>query len=151
MTAVLRVGLATLAGAAFMIGIWNLGWPEHFYANFPGVALTPPFAEHYARDYGGATVGTGIVLLAATLFPRSVLVIPALLAVLAFALPHAWFHLHHVEDASPEVAAITLGLTIGQPLLAVGLLVLAVVRWSGERAQRRERMGRGRLHDPLLG
>jgi hypothetical protein len=139
-TAVLRVGLALLAAAAFVIGIWNLGWPEHFYATFPGVALTPPFAEHYARDFGGATVGIGIVLLAATLFPRTVLVIPTLLALLAFAVPHAWFHLHHVDDATPEVAAITLGLTIGQPVAALALLALAVVRWRGERAADRERV-----------
>lgn len=136
MTITLRIGLALLAAAALMIGIWNVGWPEHFYANFPGVALTPPFAEHYARDFGGATLGTAVVLVAAMLFPRTVLVIPALLAVLTFAVPHAWFHLHHVEDATPEVAAITVGLTAGQPLAALILLVLALVRWRNERGTR---------------
>ena len=136
MTAVLRVGLAILAAAALMIGVWNQFFPEHFYANFPGVALTPPFAEHYARDYGGATLGTAVVLIAATLVPRSVLVIPALLSVLAFALPHAWFHLHHVEDASPFVATVTLLMTIGQPVVTLALLVLALVRWRHERAAR---------------
>lgn len=136
MTAVLRVGLAILAAAAVMIGVWNQFFPEHFYANFPGVALTPPFAEHYARDYGGATLGTAVVLIAATLVPRSVLVIPALLSVLAFALPHAWFHLHHVEDASPFVATVTLLMTIGQPVVTLALLALALVRWRHERAAR---------------
>jgi hypothetical protein len=139
-TAVLRIGLAVLAASAIVIGIWNAVWPEHFYANFPGVALTPPFAEHYARDFGGATIGIGIVLVAATLFPRTVLVIPALLALLAFALPHAWFHLHHVGDATPEVAVLTVGLTLGQPALALALLVIATVRWRGERPPRGERV-----------
>ena len=136
MTAVLRVGLALLAAAAWMIGLWNQFWPAHFYAVFPGVALTPPFAEHYARDFGGATLGTAIVLTAATLVPRSVLVIPALLSVLAFALPHAWFHLHHVADASPSVAAVTLLMTIGQPVAGLALLGLAIVRWRRERGSR---------------
>lgn len=136
MTVVLRVGLAILAAAALMIGGWNQFFPEHFSANFPGVALTPPFAEHYARDYGGATLGTAVVLIAATLVPRSVLVIPALLSVLAFAMPHAWFHLHHVEDASPFVATVTLLMTIGQPVVTLALLVLALVRWRHERAAR---------------
>jgi hypothetical protein len=136
MTAVLRVGLGILAAAAVMIGVWNQFFPEHFYANFPGVALTPPFAEHYARDYGGATLGTAVVLTAATLVPRTVLVIPALLAVLAFALPHAWFHLHHVEDASPFVATVTLLMTIGQPVATLALLALAIVRARRERQQR---------------
>jgi hypothetical protein len=135
-TAVLRAGLAILAAAALMIGVWNQFFPEHFYANFPGVALTPPFAEHYARDYGGATLGTAVVLIAATLVPRSVLVIPALLSVLAFAVPHAWFHLHHVEDASPFVATVSLLMTVGQPVAALALLVVALVRWRHERAAR---------------
>lgn len=136
MTVVLRIGLGILAATAVMIGVWNQFFPEHFYAHFPGVALTPPFAEHYARDYGGATLGTAVVLTAATLVPRSVLVIPALLSVLAFAIPHAWFHLHHVDDASPSVATVTLLMTIGQPVVTVALLVLAVVRWRSERRGR---------------
>lgn len=137
MTAVLRVGLALLAAAAWMVGIWNQYFPEHFFENFPGVALTPPFAEHYARDYGGSTIGTAIVLTAAALVPRTVLVIPALLGLLAFALPHAWFHLHHVEDATPETATVVLLLTIGQPVVTLALLGIALVRWRGERARRR--------------
>ena len=136
MIAVLRVGLGVLAATAVMIGVWNQFFPEHFYANFPGVALTPPFAEHYARDYGGATLGTAVVLIAATAFPRSVLVIPALLAVLAFAVPHAWFHLHHVEDASPPVATVVLLMTIGQPVATLALLVVALVRLRHERRPR---------------
>ncbi len=136
MTAVLRVGLAILAAAAWMIGIWNQFLPEHFYDNFPGVALTPPFAEHYARDFGGATLGLAIVLTAAAIVPRSVLVIPALLGQLAFALPHAWFHLHHVEDATPEVAIVTLLMTIGQPAAALALLGIALVRGRRERTAR---------------
>ena len=129
MTVALRAGLALLAAASFMIGIWNQFWPEHFYLTFPGVALTPPFAEHYARDFGGATLGLAIVLTAAALFPRTILVIPALLGTAAFAVPHAWFHLHHLENATPEVTAVTLLLTVGQPVATLALLVAALVRW----------------------
>jgi hypothetical protein len=136
MTAALRVGLAILAAAAWMVGIWNLVWPESFYTDFPGPALTPPFSEHYARDYGGTTIGTAIILTAAIVLPRSVLVIPALLAVLAFAAPHAWFHLHHVDEATPDVAAFVLVLTIAQPVVSFVLLVLAFVRWRNERGTR---------------
>ena len=133
MTVVLRIGLALLAAAAWMIGVWNQFFPEHFYANFPGVALTPPYAEHYARDFGGATLGLAVVLTAAAVLPRTVLVVPALLGMLAFALPHAWFHLHHVDDATPEVAAVTLLMTIGQPTATLALLGIAVARWRRER------------------
>ena len=136
MTAVLRIGLALLAAAAWMIGVWNQFFPEHFYENFPGVSLTPPFAEHYARDFGGATLGLAIVFTAAAIVPRTVLVVPALLAQLAFAAPHAWFHLHHVEDATPEVAVVVLLMTIGQPAAALALLGIALARWRRERAAR---------------
>lgn len=136
MTAALRIGLAVLALAAWVIGGWNLVLPEHFYENFPGVALTPPFAEHYARDFGGATLGLAIVLTAAAAVPQTLLVVPALLGILAFAVPHAWFHLHHVEEATPDVAAVTLVLTVGQPVLALALLVLAAIRAGCERTRR---------------
>lgn len=136
MTAALRIGLAVLALAAWVIGGWNLVLPEHFYENFPGVALTPPFAEHYARDFGGATLGLAIVLTAAAAVPQTLLVVPALLGILAFAVPHAWFHLHHVEEATPDVAAVTLVLTVGQPVLALALLVLAAIRAGRERSRR---------------
>jgi len=135
-TAALRIGLAVLALAAWVIGGWNLVLPEHFYENFPGVALTPPFAEHYARDFGGATLGLAIVLTAAAAVPQTLLVVPALLGILAFAVPHAWFHLHHVEEATPDVAAVTLVLTVGQPVLALALLVLAAIRAGRERTRR---------------
>jgi hypothetical protein len=135
-TAALRIGLAVLALAAWVIGGWNLVLPEHFYEKFPGVALTPPFAEHYARDFGGATLGLAIVLTAAAAVPQTILVVPALLGILAFAVPHAWFHLHHVEEATPDVAAVTLVLTVGQPVLALALLVLAAIRAGRERTRR---------------
>ena len=84
-----------------VVGAWNQFWPESFYTDFPTVELTPPFAEHYARDFGGATLGIGIVLAAAAIVPRTVLVVPALLAVSAFGIPHFVFHLHHLEHATP--------------------------------------------------
>lgn len=134
MTTALRVGLALLALAELVIGGWNLVAPETFYAEFPGVALTPPFAEHYARDFGGATLGLGLILAVAAVAPRTVLVIPALLGTAAFAWPHAGFHLGHLHDASPFVVTFTLVAVLGQSALTLAMLVLAVVRWRRGRA-----------------
>ena len=114
------------------IGIWNQFWPESFYTDFPTVGLIPPFAEHYARDFGGATIGIGIVLAAAAIIPRTILVVPALLAVSAFGIPHFFFHLGHLVGATPaEVVflVVSTGLAAWLPAL---LLVLAVVRWRRE-------------------
>jgi hypothetical protein len=142
MTVVLRVGLALLAAAELVIGAWNQFWPESFYNDFPTVSLTPPFAEHYARDFGGATLGIGIVLAAAAIVPRTVLVVPALLAVIAFGIPHFVFHLHHLEHATASEAAflmVSTGLAAWVPPV---LLVVAVLR------MRRDRRA---LHDSPVG
>jgi hypothetical protein len=133
MTLTLRIGLALLAAVELTVGLWNQFWPRAFYDDFPTVDLTPPFAEHYARDFGGASLGLGIVLLAATIVPRTVLVVPALLGMTAFAIPHFVFHLHHLEHASGSEAAFLVtstGVVAGLPPL---LLVLALVRMGAER------------------
>lgn len=133
MTFTLRMGLALLAITELVVGAWNLIAPEHFYENFPGVILSPPFSEHYARDFGGATLGIGLVLAAAVMFPRTVLVIPALLAMCVFTLPHAWFHVGQLHDVNTGVLVFTLVAVIGEAVLSVALLVLAIVRWRLSR------------------
>jgi len=110
------------------------GRPEHFYATFPGVALTPPFAEHYARDFGGTLLGLGVILCVAVVLPRTVLVVPALVGLAIFALPHAYFHVEHLDGASPFETAFTLTAVLGQSVLTVALLVLAIVRWRSGRS-----------------
>ena len=133
MTLTLRLGLAVLAAVELTIGAWNQFWPQSFYDHFPTVSLTPPFAEHYARDFGGASLGLGIVLLAAVIVPRTVLVVPALLGVTAFGIPHFVFHLHHLEHASPSEVAFLVASTGLVAVLPLVLLVVALVRMRAER------------------
>jgi hypothetical protein len=122
----LRIGLALLALLQLVIGGWNLLWPESFYLNVPTVDLTPPFSEHYARDFGGATAGLGVVLAAAAIKPRPNLVVPALLAMSVFAVPHLIFHAGHLHDAAPSEAALLItGLSI-VAVLPLALLVITI-------------------------
>jgi hypothetical protein len=134
MTLILRIGLAVLAVPDVIIGAWNVVAPEDFYETFPGVALTPPFAEHYARDFGGTLLGLGLILSVAVVLPRTVLVVPALIGLAIFALPHAYFHVVHLEGASPFETVFTLTAVLGQSVLTVALLVLAIVRWRRGRS-----------------
>jgi hypothetical protein len=133
-TLVLRIGLAVLALVDVVIGAWNVVAPEQFYANFPGVALTPPFAEHYARDFGGTLLGLGVILSVAVVLPRTVLVVPALIGLAIFALPHAYFHVEHLDGATTFETAFTLTAVLGQSVLIVALLVIAIVRWRRLRS-----------------
>lgn len=122
MTVFIRIGLAFLTLDQLVVGAWNALWPDEFYRYFPTVDLTPPFSEHYARDFGGATLGIGLLLCIAFFRPRAHFVIPSVLAFLIYAVPHFFYHLAHLEGAALGDA---IALTSANALVA--LLGIAVV------------------------
>ncbi|GAA5196386.1 hypothetical protein GCM10023322_65170 [Rugosimonospora acidiphila] len=137
MTALIRIALAIVFLDELVVGFWNQVFPENFYTNFPTVSLTPPFSEHYARDFGGATLGIAVVLGIALAVPRAGLTIPAAAAFSAFAIPHFLFHLTHLDHAGPGEAVL---LTGGNAVVALlGLLVIALTLIRD--ARRRQRRG----------
>ena len=105
MRTVLRSGLAVLAAAELVLGAWTLFLPASFYADVPTVDLTPPYSEHLFRDFGGATLGLALALAAAAVWLDKRLVVVALLAYLAFSLPHLVFHLDHLSGATARRGA----------------------------------------------
>lgn len=125
MRLLVRIGLAILALNELVVGAWNQFAPESFYENFPTVDLTPPFSEHYARDFGGATLGIAVLLVLAIIRPRPIIVGMAALAYSVFAVPHFVFHLEHLEGAD---AGQALFLVAGNAVVAaVGVLLVV---WS---------------------
>ncbi len=143
MTAILRLGCAAFALIELVLGIWTSAFPESFYRDVPTVDLTPPFSEHLMRDFGGATLGLAVVLGAAAIWPTTRLVILALLAYLTFSTPHLFFHLGHLDGATPAEAAYlssTLVLSVVVPLL---LIVVAVIRARRTAPGRRHAVPRG--------
>ena len=137
-----RIILGFLAAIELVVGLWNQYWPESFYENFPTVQLTPPFSEHYARDFGGATLGIAVVLLIACITGRPSHMIIAGLAYSVFAIPHLVFHALHLEGATTgEIVFLLVGNTVTM-LLGVLVVVLGVLTMSRDRR---------RLHDPALG
>jgi hypothetical protein len=129
----IRIGLAVLLLDELVVGGWNAVAPASFYRYFPTVDLTPPFSEHYARDFGGATLGTAALILIALVRPRAHFVIPAMLAYSIFAVPHFFFHLTHMQMATAGQAVV---LTSANAAVAIlGLLIIAVTI-------RRDRAGR---------
>jgi Domain of unknown function (DUF4345) len=121
-TLVLRIGLAFLALMELALGLWTSLAPESFYHDVPTVDLTPPYSDHLFRDFGGATLGLAIALGAAAIWPETRWIIVALVAYLAFSVPHLVFHLGHLHGASDAEAAI---LTVG--LWAVVVVPLALI------------------------
>jgi hypothetical protein len=128
-----RIGLAIGALVNLIIGTWAQFAPQSFYDEFPTVDLTPPFSEHLMRDYGGATLGLGVVLAVAVFFPGTILGWVAPLAYLVFAVPHFAFHLHHLEGATAGEAVLLVTELALSVLLPVLLIVLAAIRTRRER------------------
>jgi len=125
MRTVLRIGLLGLAAVELVLGLWTLVFPESFYADVPTVDLTPPFSEHLMRDFGGATLGLALVLCAAGIWLERRLVVVALLAYLAFSVPHLVFHVGHLAGATAVEATVLVLLLAGSVVLPAALLVVA--------------------------
>jgi hypothetical protein len=124
----LRAGLVLLATVEVVLGLWALLFPASFYADVPTVDLTPPFSEHLMRDFGGAGLGLAVVLTAAAVWMERRLVVVALLAYLAFSVPHFVFHLGHLDGASGTEATVLVVLLAGSVILPLALLVVALRR-----------------------
>lgn len=124
MTLFIRIGLAVLLLDELVVGGWNTVQPASFYRYFPTVDLTPPFSEHYARDFGEATLGMAMIILIALTRPKAHFVIPAMLAYSVFSVPHFFFHLTHLEMATNSQAIF---LTTANAVVALlGLAIIAV-------------------------
>lgn len=124
----LRAGLSFLAALQMLVGIWTLFFPSSFYNDVPTVDWTPPYSEHLFRDFGSTTLGIGIVLIAAAIWLERRLVLVALLAYLAYSVPHLAFHAHHLEGDSPTLSTLLLAFTILWVLIPLALLPAALSR-----------------------
>ena len=122
----IRGGLTGLAAVELVLGGWTLLFPASFYRDVPTVDLTPPYSEHFLRDFGGATLGLALVLAAAALWMELRSVVVALLAYLAFAAPHLLFHLGHLHGATALEAGVLTALLAASVALPVALLFLAL-------------------------
>ncbi len=118
-----RSVLVVFAAYQLVLGVWLTLFPASFY-ELPTVDWTPPYSEHLFRDFGGATLGLGIVLTAAAIRFDRLLTTVALLAYLAFALPHLVFHLGHLEGDSLGWS-ITLALVLGLSVLVPASAMVA--------------------------
>ena len=141
MTIVIRIALAILALDELVVGAWNQVDPATFYRYFPTVDLTPPFSEHYARDFGGATLGIAVLLAVAAIRPRGAFVLPAAIAYSVFAIPHFAFHLEHLAGATVLQAVFLVAANAAVALLGVLVIVLTVVRKSRDRRRQHPALG----------
>ena len=122
-----RLGVAVTIGAPqLLIGLWAVLRPEHWFERFPGfdprvVAAAPPYNEHLASDAGAGFLATGVVVLVAAVWDRRDAVLMALLAYVAFTVPHVAHHALRGTDSltGAESAMQLVMLSSGVVLAAV--------------------------------
>lgn len=120
----LRAGLAFLAVAEAVAGIWALLLPHMFYDDFPlaghdWVGMMPPYNLHLITDVGELNLALAFILATAMVTLHRLLVCTALAGYLFYTVPHLVFHTRHLGSMPPSDAAaemIVLSITVALPL-----------------------------------
>jgi hypothetical protein len=126
-----RLGIVvTLAVPQLVTGIWAVIAPKSWYESFPGfdprlVAAEPPYNEHLAADVGAGFVATGVALLVAAVWANRAAMGIALLAFVAFTLPHV---VYHATSPSDGLSGAENALNV--VTLANGLVLATVFAWG---------------------
>ena len=125
-----RLGIAVaMGGPQLLIGLWALLAPKNWFETFPGfdprvVAAEPPYNEHLSRDVGAGFLATGVVLVVAALWANRAAIHIALLAFVAFTVPHVLYH-----ATNPARALTGVENAVNTLSLASGLVLAVVFGW----------------------
>lgn len=136
LTDFLRVNVVLVGLVNMGIGLWAIISPHGWYRTFPGlghhwVAALGPYDEHLARDAGSGLLAVGVLLVWAPVAPRAELLRPALVASLAFSVPHLAYHVASADDLPAADNVVNLLLLAGAVAIPAGLLWASRPR-SGE-------------------
>jgi hypothetical protein len=88
--------------ALLPLAVWPLASPRGFYENFPGgglhwIDINGPYNEHFLRDFGALNAALVVVIVFALWKPAVALLQATGLALAVYALPHAVYHLSHLD------------------------------------------------------
>jgi hypothetical protein len=100
------------------LAIWPQVSPRNFYDKFPGgsfhwIDINGPYNEHFLRDFGALNAALAVIIIFALWKPATSLVQGVGLAIAVYALPHAIYHLSHLDvykssDKIPATAPLVL-------------------------------------------
>ena len=127
-----RLILLVLGVPNVVAGAWAVLAPVDWYEDFPGwsprlVSALPPFNEHLVSDSGSGLLATGLLALMAAWRLRRDVTVVATLGYLAFALPHAVFHLRHpAADLSTGANVVNTSVLWFAVLLVIVVLVAEI-------------------------
>jgi hypothetical protein len=127
--------LVLLAVPNLIAGTWALLAPADWFEEFPRwgpalVAALPPYNEHLVTDAGAGLFAAGVLALLAAWWLRRDVVITAMVGYLAFAAPHAIFHLANPSDLLTTGEDVANTLTLIVAVVAAGAVL--TVAWRAE-------------------
>jgi hypothetical protein len=136
---IMRAGLLLLAFPSAVIAAWGLAAPRNFYDSFPGagrhwVSALPPYNEHLLRDFSAASLAMVVFLVGAAILLERRMIQVALIAFLAYSIPHFAYHVTTADHYSTGDNLGSLGGFVVTMLIAFGLL--ALTRPAGEASSR---------------
>lgn len=127
-----RVALIVLSVPNLMAGMWGLVAPRDWFDNFPGwaprlVAALPPYNEHLATDAAAGLFASGVLAAVAAWWLRRDVILVAMVGYLAFAAPHALFHVvNPAETMTASEDVMNAASLVVAVVLAIVLLVTAM-------------------------
>ena len=126
---IMRAGLFALAFPSAVIAVWGLISPRGFYDTFPGagrhwVSALPPYNEHLLRDFAAASLAMVVFLVGAAIILERRAIQVALIAFLAYSIPHLAYHLTTTDHYSTGDNLGSLGGFLVTLVIAVALLAL---------------------------
>ena len=128
-----RLILLVLGVPNAVAGAWAVLAPVDWYEDFPGwsprlVSALPPFNEPLVSDSGSGLLAAGLLALMAAWCLRRDVTVVATLGYLAFALPHAVFHLRHPAADLSTGANVANTVVLWFPVLLVTVVLVAEIR-----------------------
>ncbi|MEY2418777.1 MAG: hypothetical protein QOG90_1457 [Actinomycetota bacterium] len=119
------------------LAVWPLASPRNFYDKFPGgpyhwIDINGPYNEHFLRDFGALNAALVVILIFALWKPTTSLLQATGLALAVYALPHAIYHLSHLDVYKSSEKFIATA-----PLVLQFVMGLAVVWLSSARTSLR--------------
>jgi hypothetical protein len=128
-----RLILLVLGVPNVVAGGWAVLAPVNWYEDFPGwsprlVSAIPPFNEHLVSDTGSGLLAVGLLALMAAWRLRRDVTVVATLGYLAFALPHAVFHVRHPAAGLSTLANVANAFIQWTAVLLVIVVLVAEIR-----------------------
>lgn len=127
----IKLLLAINAVTLVPLALWPLASPQNFYDNFPGggmhwIDVNGPYNEHFIRDFGALNAALLVVIVFALLKPSKTLYQATGVAIAVYALPHAIYHLNHLDvyKSSEKLTAVA-------PLV-LQIFMGAAIAWLGK-------------------